>query len=152
MKYFVVLLLGLFTTIASGQLSDLSDEQIRKAITVHQFSETDFKLNDEFENKTKELLKNRKLSLERYGEILRAEINGHDITLSDSEKVTLEELRDLKTEYDSEKENRLSNTCIENGISLAIYKEVIRSFTSKLDIEDKDRLELLYNEVKSKKI
>lgn len=85
------------------------------------------------------------MSPQRYGEILRAGLEGRKVSLSKSEQEVFSTLSKLESDFAKYREERLMGICIDEGIPWSIYRLMEEKFGSEVGFQR--RLKPYFDEI-----
>ena len=81
------------------------------------------------------ILKDAGISPDRYGEMIRSQIEGDKIKPNEAERAVLSAIRDTQVSYLQEKSEFENSTCTRHGLSTVTYHEILQAYRSNIEFQ-----------------
>ena len=81
------------------------------------------------------ILKDAGISPDRYGEMIRSQIEGDKIKPNEAERAVLSAIRDTQDSYLQEKSEFENSSCTRHGLSTERYNEILQAYRSNIEFQ-----------------
>lgn len=132
MKYYFVLLIMSQSIYLLGQnvnISPQESESFVKILLSNRYNQ------DAYEEKIIEALDATGMSIERYATIVRSGFNGEKEVITANEQITMEKIKFIKIQEESDRKKRLSTLCYVEKMDITRYEELYQRYQKDIEFQ-----------------
>lgn len=132
MKYYFVLLIMSQSIYLLGQnvnISPQESESFVKILLSNRYNQ------DAYEEKIIEALDATGMSIERYATIVRSGFNGEKEVITANEQITMEKIKFIKIQEESDRKKRLSTLCYVEKMAITRYEELYQRYQKDIEFQ-----------------